>query len=129
MKLMKKFSKVLIIEDDKFISKAMKHAFEKKSFQVKLAPTIKSGVQILNEWEPDSIVLDLILPEKDGFSFLRETKMHPKWSKIPVIVTSNLAQDPFVEEGENTGYVEYIVKSDLDLGDLVKKVERIISLN
>lgn len=115
--------KILIIEDDKFISKAMKNVFEKERFEARHAPSVKQGLELINEWVPDYIILDLILPEKDGFSFLRAIRVNPNLSKIPIIVTSNLPQDPNILPGENTGYVDYIVKSDLDLSQLVKRVK------
>lgn len=117
--------RVLIIEDDKFISKAMKYKFEREKFQVKTSTNVEEGFKILDEWTPDTIILDILLQQKDGFAFLRETRIHPKWSKIPVIVASNLPEDPDIQPGENTGYTEYIVKSDLDLDDVVKRVKKL----
>jgi len=124
---MKKIGKVLIIEDDKFILKAMQYKFEEADFDVKVSPTAEGGLEILEKWTPSAIVLDILLPGIDGYAFLRSVRNHPEWSKIPVIVASNISEDPNIEPGEKTGYIEYVVKSDLDLDGLVKRVKKIPS--
>ena|SRR3990167_6036868 len=122
---MKKRKKVLIIEDDKFIVKAMKYKFEDAKFQVKTFSSVEAGLKLLAQWTPDVIILDILLPGTDGFAFLRETRHNPKLKNIPIIVASNLPEDTDIEPGENTGYTEYIVKSDLDLEELVKKAKKL----
>lgn len=117
---MKKNPKVLIIEDDKFISKAMKYKFEEAKFSVKVTRTAEEGLKILEKWVPNAIVLDILLPGIDGYEFLRKAKDDPKLKDIPVIVASNLPED---EEG-TAGATDYIVKSDLDLDVLVSKTLR-----
>lgn len=110
-------NKVLIIEDDKFISKAMKYKFEEAKFAVKTTRTAEDGLKLLEKWIPDAIVLDILLPGIDGYEFLRTVKADNKLKDIPVIVASNLPEDEEVD----IGAIEYIVKSDLDLDALVKK--------
>lgn len=114
--------KILVIEDDKFISKAMKYKFEEKNFAVKAVRTAEDGLLLLEEgkWKPDAIVLDILLPGIDGYEFLRRVKYDEKLKNIPIIVASNLPED---EEG-TAGATDYIVKSDLDLDELVKKTLR-----
>lgn len=114
--------KVLIIEDDKFVSKVMKYKFEEKKFEVNAVGTAEEGLQILakGKFIPDAIILDILLPGIDGYEFLKKIKGDSKLNKIPVIVASN------IPEGEKPthGTAEYIIKSDLDLDDLVKKTLR-----
>ncbi|WKZ25583.1 MAG: response regulator [bacterium] len=109
--------RVLIIEDDKFINKAMKYKFEESNFLVKTVRTAEEGLVILNEWLPDVIILDILLPGIDGYEFLRRVKDDNKLANIPVIVASNLTES---EDGTR-GATDYIVKSDLDLDQLVKR--------
>ena len=124
---MKKSNKVLIVEDDKFILKAMQYKLGEAGFNVATSQTAEDGLKILDKWVPDAIVLDILLPGVDGYAFLRSVRSHTIWNKIPIIVASNISEDPNIEPGEKTGYVEYIVKSDLDLDDLVKRVKKISS--
>ncbi|MBI5044641.1 MAG: response regulator [Candidatus Levybacteria bacterium] len=120
---MPKSYKVLIVEDDKFILKAIRYKFEEAKFNVKTSQTAEGGLTLLEKWTPNAIILDILLPGIDGYAFLRTVRNHPKWSTIPVIVASNINEPPDIEPGENTGYKEYIVKSDLDLNSLVEKVK------
>ncbi len=119
---MKKTPKVLIIEDDKFIGKAMKYKFEEKKFKVDAVRTAEEGLELLKTEKklPDVIVLDILLPGIDGYEFLRRVKSDERLGKIPVIVASNLPED---EQG-TAGTTDYIVKSDLDLDELVAKTLR-----
>lgn len=114
---MNRNKRVLIIEDDKFINKAMKYKFEESGFKVKSVRTAEEGLVILKEWTPDAIMLDILLPGINGYEFLRKVKLDEKLKDIPVIVASNL---PESEDGTR-GATDYIVKSDLDLDELVKK--------
>ena len=109
--------KVLIVEDDKFISKAMVYKFEEFKFKVKAVRTAEDGLELLKSWVPDVIILDILLPGIDGYEFLRKVKADENFKLIPVIVASNLPND----EEMHIGAIEYIVKSDLDLNELVKK--------
>src|SRR3990172_10840200 len=114
----KKLPKVLIVEDDKFVLKAMDYKFKESGFEVKLAPTAEIGLSVLENWLPDAIVLDILLPGIDGYAFLRTVRGNDKWKSIPVIISSNLDEEIGNDESAN----DYIVKSDLDLDELVKKV-------
>ena len=113
-----KSPKVLIVEDDKFVLKAMDYKFKEAGFEVKLAPTAEIGLGILETWRPNAIILDILLPGIDGYAFLRTVKADSKLKDIPVIISSNLDE----EVGSDPSASDYIVKSDLDLDELVKKV-------
>lgn len=112
--------KVLIVEDDKFIVKAMTIKFKNSGFLVKSTYTAEEGLITLKSFLPDVIILDIILPGINGYEFLKKVKNDSKLKNIPVIVASNLPED---EEG-TAGATDYIVKSDLDLDELVKKAIR-----
>lgn len=109
--------KVLIVEDDKYIVKAMTMKFKDSDFMVKSTYTGEEALILLKEYLPDIIILDIVLPGIDGYEFLKKVKSNDKLKNIPVIVASNLNQD----EKKTAGAIEYIVKSDLDLDELVKK--------
>ncbi len=112
----------MIIEDDKFILKAMDYKFIESGFEVKVAMSAEEGLLILKKWQPDAIVLDILLPGIDGYAFLRTVKADAKLKSIPVIISSNLDE----EVGHHPLASQYIVKSDLDLDELVKRVKKVI---
>ena len=71
---------------------------------------------------PDLILLDLIMPKLQGFGVLRALKQDPRMAQIPVIVLSNLGQESDVQQALDAGAVAYLIKANLSLEDLVKRV-------
>ncbi len=115
-------SKILIVEDDKFISNAYKIKLEKSGFEIILATDGQEAINILKTQVPDLILLDLVMPIKDGFATLKEIKANPEWSSIPVIVASNLGLTEDIDRAMTMGATGYIVKTDLSMSELVGKV-------
>ncbi len=109
----------MIVEDDKFILKAMDYKFTQSGFEVKVALSAEEALQMLKTWIPQVIILDILLPGIDGYAFLKIVKADPRLKDIPVIISSNLDE----EIGSDPMASQYIVKSDLDLDDLVKKAK------
>ena len=115
--------KVLLIEDDVFIGGLLQLKLEQSGFDVARALDGEQGFEMIETFQPEIILLDLILPKRSGFELLEMMKQDPRFSKIPVIITSNLGQDSDVERGKTFGVIEYIVKNKLSLEDLVTKVK------
>jgi PleD family two-component response regulator len=119
--------KILIAEDDNFLANAYRIKFEKSGFEVEIATDGKLALASLINFIPDVILLDLIMPNLDGFGVLAELKKNEKLSKIPVIVTSNLGQKEDMEKAKKLGAKDFFVKSDTSIGDIVTKVSSFIS--
>ena len=118
--------KILIAEDDRFIANAYRVKLEKEGWELRVAGDGEEALRILTERLPDVILLDLIMPKKDGFATLAEIKMNPKWKDIPVLVASNLGQKEDMDRGREVGAAGYIVKSDLSIESLVGKINKVI---
>lgn len=118
--------KILIAEDDRFLSKAYRAKFTKAGFEVQLATDGQEALTILKTFIPDIILLDLVMPVKDGFSTLEEIKSQELLNSIPVIVASNLGQKEDTDRAIKLGAVEVIVKSDLSLDLLIEKINKLI---
>ncbi len=118
--------KVLIVEDDKFLLSAYRVKLTKAGFEIKIATDGEEALKILREDKPDVILLDLVMPRKDGFAVLEELKTNPVWKSIPVIVLSNLSQKEDLEKAKALGAKDYLIKSDLSLKDLVEKINTLI---
>jgi len=120
-------AKILIAEDDKFLSKVLSDKFSRKNYNVIVA---SDGIEAVNKIKseiPDIVLLDLIMPNKNGFEILEEVKTDAKYKEIPVIILSNLGQKKDVERGKKLGVVDYLVKSNTPINDIVKKVEEILA--
>ena len=118
--------KILIVEDDKYLANAHRVKLSKSGFEAMIAYDGEQAIQTLESFSPDLIVLDLIMPNKDGFAVLAELKQNPKWQHIPVIVTSNLSQKEDINRALELGAANYIIKSNSDLNDLLVKIHTIL---
>lgn len=121
--------KILIIEDDKFIIEPMEIIFKRSGFDVDIATDGQSGLELAKKNNPDIILLDIILPKMNGFDVLKKIRSDKKISEIPVVIVSNLAEEKDIKKGMQLGAFFYVVKSRLDVRELVKKVNKLLELN
>lgn len=120
-------NKILVVEDDKYLINAYRVKFTNAGFQVKLTTDGDEALAALPTFQPDVILLDLVMPKRDGFSFLEEIKKKPTFAKIPVIIASNLGQQEDIKRGIALGAVDYIIKSDTSIEDVVTKIKKAIA--
>lgn len=118
--------KILVAEDDKYLRNAMRVKLEKSGFTVITAEDGQQAIEKIKANVPNLIILDLLMPVKDGFTVLAEIKNDPTTQKIPVIVASNLGQKEDVDKAMHLGATDYIVKTNMTLGALVEKITRLI---
>jgi len=118
--------KITVAEDDQFLSNAYRVKLTKEGYEVKMTADGEELIESLKTDKPDLIILDLLMPKKDGFEALKEIKENPQWKNIPVIIASNLGQTNDIDQGMKMGANDYIVKSDLSLEDLVQKIKDLI---
>lgn len=114
---------ILIAEDDKFYDNIYKIKFEKEGYEVRV---VTDGVQALEEVKkrkPDIVLLDLVMPVKDGFETLKALKADKELASVPMIVLSSLGQDDDAAKVKALGAAEYFVKTSITIYDLVKKVK------
>ena len=115
--------KILLAEDDKFISRAYNDGLKRAGFKMLIATDGLKTMEIVKKDKPDLILLDLVMPDKDGFEVLKELKMDDELKKIPVIILSNLGQDSDVKKGKELGAIDYLIKANYSMKDVVAKVK------
>ena len=81
------------------------------------------AIAFAKEKVPDIILLDLIMPEKNGFETLEELKKMPETKDIPVIVLSNLGQDTDIKQSKDLGAVDYLIKSNYSMPEVIEKIK------
>lgn len=114
---------ILIAEDDKFYDNIYKVKFENEGCEVRV---VTDGVQAIEEAKkrkPDIILLDLVMPVKDGFETLKVLKATPELAGVPMIVLSSLGQEEDAAKVKELGANEYFVKTSITIYDLVNKVK------
>ena len=116
--------KILLAEDDKFISRAYKDGLERAGFDLVLASDGEEAVAKIKSEKPDLVLLDIIMPLKNGFEVLEEIKKDPAVKDIPVIVLSNLGQDSDITKGHSLGAVDYLVKANFTMAEVVEKIKK-----
>lgn len=119
---------ILIIEDDNFLQGLEAKKLEKEGYGVVMASNATEAFSILNsDKKIDLILLDLLLPEIDGFTILQKVREDEKIKSIPVIVFSNLSEEKDVEKATALGVSEYLVKSNFTLDELASKIKVLIN--
>lgn len=113
--------KILIVEDEKPLAHALELKMTHEGYETTVASTGKAGLDEASTGKYDLILLDLILPEIDGFAILEALK--DKKLKPVIVVLSNLGQDEDRKKAEGFGVKNYLVKSNVPLADIVKVVK------
>lgn len=115
--------KIMVVEDDEHISKVYEIKFAKEGINVVLARDGEEAVVKITAEKPDVILLDLMIPKKDGFGVLEEIKKNPELVNIPVIILSNLGQKTDQDRALALGANEYLVKVDYSIQDVINKAK------
>jgi CheY-like chemotaxis protein len=119
--------KILLIEDDNFLVEMYKTKFEREGYEIVTAMNGGEGLERAVKEKPDLILLDMVLPEKDGYEVLDELKGDKETKDIPVIILSNLGQNGEVKKGKEKGAEDYFIKSNFTPGQLVDKINKRMS--
>lgn len=118
--------KILIIEDDANLRNVLEEFFEAEKMLVKTASDGESGLKSLRDFLPDVVILDIILPKKDGYEIIKEIKSDEKIKDIPVILLTNLGGLNDIEKALALGATTYLVKGDYQVKEIVEKVKEVL---
>ncbi len=121
--------KILIVEDESTLNKAIADFLIAEKFEVLSALDGEVGLEMAKNELPDLILLDIILPKKDGYEVLDELKKDDKTKNIPVILLTNLESQEDIVRAFEKGATTYLVKSDYKLQDVVKKIKMALGMN
>ena len=121
--------KILIIEDDSYISDMYRIKLENSGFEVVVASDGIEGLKVLEKQRPDIILLDIVMPKVDGFGVLKMIKNNANYKDIPVILLTNLGQKENVKKGFELGAVSYIIKAHFTPSEVVEKIKGVLEKN
>ena len=116
--------KILVAEDDKFIAHAYKSALADAKYETMVAGDGRETLKLAQKFKPDLILLDLVMPIKNGFETLKDLRKDQATKDIPVIVLSNLGQESDIEQCEKYGIADYLVKSNVSMKDVIKCIKK-----
>lgn len=118
--------KVLLIEDDEFISDLYKRQLDIGGFFTYAFSNGNDGLKTVQENHYDLILLDVMLPGMNGLDVLRSIKQNEATKDIPVIILSNLGQDAVIKEGLTLGAVGYLIKASFTPSQIVQEIKSIL---
>ena len=119
--------KILIIEDEKILAEMYRDKFIFEGFKVISAFSAEEGFKVIQKEIPDLILLDILLPEENGVSFLAKIKKISGFSSIPVLVFSNYDSPDIKKEALGLGAKEYLIKTNYTPNEIVVKIRKALS--
>jgi two-component system alkaline phosphatase synthesis response regulator PhoP len=118
--------KILIVDDELSILVPLKFLLEKNDFDVDLAQSGKDALDKINQSKPDLILLDIMLPDLDGYEIFQMIRENTSWDDIKVIYLSAKNRDVDIAKGLNLGVDAYVTKP-FSNADLLKKVKSLLA--
>ncbi len=115
--------KILIVEDDEIMLKVLSDKLKLEGFAVAEARDGVEGFDKALEEHPDLVLLDIILPKMDGLTMFKKLRADKRWENAPVIILTVLSEAEKVAEALENGAFTYLVKMDIQIEDVVKKVK------
>lgn len=115
--------KILIVEDDIFFQKFYKTKLTEAGYEVSSASNGEDGINMAKVVNPDLILLDIIMPVKDGFEVLRTLKPDPSLVNTKIIVFSTLGQEQDIKIALSLGAIDYVNKTFFDFDTLLGKIK------
>lgn len=121
--------KILVVEDDKFYQNVYKAKLEKDGYSVELASDGEEALTKIKNDKPDLVLLDLIMPNKDGFETLKEIRENREWQDLNIIAVSNLGQEEDKKRAMSLGASGYFVKANLSIKQLSEIIKGALTSN
>ena len=115
--------KVLVAEDDAFLSSLLVRGLVAEKFDARAAYDGVQAIEQTKSWHPELILLDILMPTKDGFEVLEELRADPDVAKTRIIVLSNLSEPQNMDRVEKLGVTDYMIKADTTPHEVVAKVK------
>lgn len=116
--------RILLIEDDPFLSRLLTERLARENLNFDLAVSGEEGLKKAQKDKPALVLLDLVLPGIDGYEVLKRMKEDSNLSKVPVFILSNLGQDDEIKRGLDLGAVNFLIKANFDLDEIIEKIKQ-----
>ncbi len=120
---------ILLIEDDPFLVEIYTTKLKEEGFSMAVAIDGQEGLKIIKEKAPDLLLLDIVLPNVNGWEILREIKRDDKLNNLKIVILSNLSQKEEIEKGMKLGAVKYLIKAHYTPSEVVKVIKKILATN
>ncbi len=118
--------KVLVVEDNPSLRQTLSEFLEADGFGVITASDGEEAINLAQNNSPDIILLDIILPKKDGFEVIKTLKNDDRTKDMPIVLLTNLGSLSDIQKALDLGATTYLVKGDYQLKEIVEKIKDIL---
>jgi len=117
---------ILLVEDDPFVVDIYTTKLKEAGFQIEVAENGEEALRQLKENKPDLLVLDIVLPNIDGWELLGKIRTELGFEDLKVVVLSNLSQKAEVEKSLKFGVIKYFIKAHYTPSEVVEEIKKIL---
>lgn len=117
--------KILIIDDEQLLLDLYHDILAESGFEVILSRSGKDGIEMADRELPDVILLDILMPEMNGFDVLRELKSKEETKNIPVYLLTNLPEESSGDKAQELGVAGYMMKAMTEPSELAKTMKQV----
>ncbi len=117
---------ILLVEDDPFLVDIYSTKLKEAGFSVQVAIDGKEALKKMKEDVPDLLLLDIVLPNFNGWEILRKIERDEKLNTLKIIVLSNLGEKQEIEKGLKLGAARYLVKAHYTPSEVVEEIKKIL---
>jgi len=118
--------KILIIEDDQIVANVYRNKLAVEGYQTEAALDGESGLKMMRTFQPDAIVLDLVLPKMSGVEVIKQIRSEADFSKLPIIVFSNTYLTNLIQDAWKAGATKCVSKINCPPKELLELVRRTV---
>jgi DNA-binding response OmpR family regulator len=116
--------KILIIEDEELLYNLLERKLNEEGYQASVAKDGAEGMKMIKEIKPDLVLLDIVMPNKNGFEVMDEMQADEKLKHIPIIVISNSGQPVEIDKAKELGAKDWLIKTEFDPQEVIEKVKK-----
>jgi DNA-binding response OmpR family regulator len=120
-------TRILIVEDDQFLREFYQELLSGEGYTIDVAPDGEVALNKISSGGWDLVMLDIMLPKKDGLQILRDLKVNPPKTKIgPIVILTNLGNDAVINEAFQLGATGYLIKSAMNPDEVLTEVRNFL---
>ena len=116
--------KILIIEDEELLYNLLRKKLTTEGYDVSVSEDGQKGLDSMRRNAPDLVLLDIVMPNKNGFEVMEEMKKDERLKNIPVIIISNSGQPVEIDRAKNSGAKDWLIKTEFEPLEVIKKVKK-----
>ncbi|MDQ3065308.1 MAG: response regulator [bacterium] len=115
--------KILLVEDDDGLAQVYSVRLDVEGFEVRRVPNGEDALSAAQEFMPDLILLDVMMPKVSGFDVLEIFRNTPEMANIKIVMLTALSQEADRKKAEEMGVDDYLVKSQVVIADVIERIK------